>query len=85
MVFDGLEQIGLWTEHMALGVIVHCWDSGLRHHPSSEVPKQIAETKAIINVINKKDSQCFMWSILAALYPQHQQPQQNVKLCPPPK
>ncbi|GFW54140.1 c2H2-type domain-containing protein [Trichonephila clavipes] len=34
-----------------------------------EVPKQIAETKAIINVINKKDSQCFMWSIFAALYP----------------
>ncbi|GFT32299.1 uncharacterized protein NPIL_647451 [Nephila pilipes] len=34
-----------------------------------EVPKQIAETKAIINVINKKDSQCFMWSVLAALYP----------------
>ncbi|GFS43927.1 uncharacterized protein NPIL_678191 [Nephila pilipes] len=33
-----------------------------------EVPKQIAETKAIINVINKKDSQCFMWSVLAALY-----------------
>ncbi|GFT57599.1 uncharacterized protein TNCV_3137121 [Trichonephila clavipes] len=32
-----------------------------------EVPKQIAETKEIINVINKKDSQCFMWSILAAL------------------
>ncbi|GFY67965.1 uncharacterized protein TNIN_431301 [Trichonephila inaurata madagascariensis] len=31
-----------------------------------EVAKQIAETKAIIN---KKDSQCFMWSILAALYP----------------
>ncbi|GFY29337.1 uncharacterized protein TNCV_4724651 [Trichonephila clavipes] len=27
MVFDGLEQIGLGTEHMALGVIVHCWDS----------------------------------------------------------
>ncbi|GFU54069.1 c2H2-type domain-containing protein [Trichonephila clavipes] len=34
-----------------------------------EVPKQIAETKAIINVINKKHFQCFMWSILAALYP----------------
>ncbi|GFT14754.1 hypothetical protein TNCV_99501 [Trichonephila clavipes] len=30
MVFDGLEQVGLGTEHMALGVIVHCWDSGLR-------------------------------------------------------
>ncbi|GFS53106.1 c2H2-type domain-containing protein [Trichonephila clavipes] len=39
-----------------------------------EVPKQIAETKAIINVINKKDSQCFMWSILAALYPNTSNP-----------
>ncbi|GFV20558.1 hypothetical protein TNCV_776041 [Trichonephila clavipes] len=25
-----------------------------------EVPKQIAKTKAITNVINKKNSQCFM-------------------------
>ncbi|GFW42914.1 c2H2-type domain-containing protein [Trichonephila clavipes] len=33
-----------------------------------EVPKQIAKTKAIINVINKKYSQCFMWFVLAALY-----------------
>ncbi|GFY04916.1 uncharacterized protein TNCV_2175721 [Trichonephila clavipes] len=39
-----------------------------------EVPKQIAETKTIINVINKKDSQCFMWSILAALYPNTSNP-----------
>ncbi|GFT60225.1 c2H2-type domain-containing protein [Nephila pilipes] len=39
-----------------------------------EVPKQIAETKAIINVINKKDSQCFMWSVLAALYPSANHP-----------
>ncbi|GFX63391.1 uncharacterized protein TNCV_3619941 [Trichonephila clavipes] len=39
-----------------------------------EMPKQIAETKAIINVINKKDSQCFMWSILAALYPNTSNP-----------
>ncbi|GFU12012.1 uncharacterized protein TNCV_3265941 [Trichonephila clavipes] len=39
-----------------------------------EVPKQIAETKAIINVINKKDSRCFMWSILAALYPNTSNP-----------
>ncbi|GFU11522.1 uncharacterized protein F54H12.2 [Trichonephila clavipes] len=30
MVFDRLEQVGLGTEHMALGVIVHCLDSGLR-------------------------------------------------------
>ncbi|GFY67334.1 c2H2-type domain-containing protein [Trichonephila inaurata madagascariensis] len=46
-----------------------------------EVPKQIAKTKAIINVINKKDSQCFMWSILAALYPNTSNPK-KVKLYP---
>ncbi|GFU84004.1 hypothetical protein TNCV_4859931 [Trichonephila clavipes] len=32
-----------------------------------EVPKQIAKTKAIINVINK-NTLCFMWFVLAALY-----------------
>ncbi|GFY04917.1 uncharacterized protein F54H12.2 [Trichonephila clavipes] len=30
IIFDGLELVGLETEHMALGVIFHCWDSGLR-------------------------------------------------------
>ncbi|GFW91803.1 uncharacterized protein TNCV_3400631 [Trichonephila clavipes] len=116
MVFDGLEQVGLGTEHMALGVIVHCWDSGLRLKESEdfegrdsgwtldeilrlevrtnryspfrgsssfiEVPKQIAETKAIINVINKKDSQCFMWSILAALYPNTSNPNKTSSYVP---
>ncbi|GFW82401.1 uncharacterized protein TNCV_3818811 [Trichonephila clavipes] len=123
MVFDGLEQVGVGTEHMALGVIVHCWDSGLRRQwqrvvvcesedfegrdsgwtldeilrlevrtnryspfrgSSSfiEVPKQIAETKAIMNVINKKDSQCFMWSILAALYPNTNNPNKTSSYVP---
>ncbi|GFX78885.1 uncharacterized protein TNCV_3911741 [Trichonephila clavipes] len=116
MVFDGLEQVGLGTEHMALGVIVHCWDSGLRVKESEdfegrdsvwtldeilrlevrtnryspfrgsssfiEVPKQIAETKAIINVINKKDSQCFMWSNLAALYPNTSNPNKTSSYVP---
>ncbi|GFX73890.1 c2H2-type domain-containing protein [Trichonephila clavipes] len=50
-----------------------------------EVPKQIAETKAIINVINKKDSQCFMWSILAALYPNTSNPNKTSSYVPPPK
>ncbi|GFT90278.1 hypothetical protein TNCV_701881 [Trichonephila clavipes] len=45
-----------------------------------EVPKQIAETKAIINVINKKDSQCFMWSILAALNPNTSNPNKTSKV-----
>ncbi|GFX24780.1 c2H2-type domain-containing protein [Trichonephila clavipes] len=47
-----------------------------------EVPKQIAETKAIINVINKKDSQCFMWSILAALYPNTSNPNRTSSYAP---
>ncbi|GFS57238.1 uncharacterized protein TNCV_491441 [Trichonephila clavipes] len=47
-----------------------------------EVPKQIAETKAIINVINKKDSQCFMWSILAALYPNTSNPNKTSSYVP---
>ncbi|GFU05092.1 uncharacterized protein TNCV_574441 [Trichonephila clavipes] len=47
-----------------------------------EVPRQIAETKAIINVINKKDSQCFMWSILAALYPNTSNPNKTSSYVP---
>ncbi|GFY22996.1 c2H2-type domain-containing protein [Trichonephila clavipes] len=47
-----------------------------------EVPKQIAETKTIINVINKKDSQCFMWSILAALYPSTSNPNKTSSYVP---
>ncbi|GFX81880.1 hypothetical protein TNCV_2570801 [Trichonephila clavipes] len=33
-----------------------------------EVPKQIAETKAIINVINKKDSQCVSCGLFSQLF-----------------
>ncbi|GFX62824.1 c2H2-type domain-containing protein [Trichonephila clavipes] len=47
-----------------------------------EVLKQIAETKAIINVINKKDSQCFMWSILAALYTNTSNPNKTSSYVP---
>ncbi|GFX34205.1 DNA_pol_B_2 domain-containing protein [Trichonephila clavipes] len=47
-----------------------------------EVPKQIAKTKAIINVINKKDSWCFMWSILAALYPNTSNPKKTSSYTP---
>ncbi|GFU94182.1 hypothetical protein TNCV_4162601 [Trichonephila clavipes] len=50
-----------------------------------EVPKQIAETKANINVINKKDSQCFMWSILMTLYPNTRQYNKEHQGYVPPK
>ncbi|GFW99331.1 hypothetical protein TNCV_3981551 [Trichonephila clavipes] len=48
-----------------------------------EVSKQIAKTKAIINVINKKDSPCFMWSILAALHPNAINPKKTQSYTPP--
>ncbi|GFY62976.1 hypothetical protein TNIN_83651 [Trichonephila inaurata madagascariensis] len=48
-----------------------------------EAPKQIAKTKAIINVINQKDSQCFMWSILASLYPNTSHPNKTRQVMPP--
>ena len=34
-----------------------------------ELPKTLASKKAIINVKNEKDDKCYMWSILAGLFP----------------
>ncbi|GFS87973.1 c2H2-type domain-containing protein [Trichonephila clavipes] len=59
-----------WTLDKILRLEVHANRYSPFRGSSSfiEVPKQIAETKAIINVINKR-TKCFMWSILLALYP----------------
>ncbi|GFT46538.1 uncharacterized protein TNCV_3184011 [Trichonephila clavipes] len=46
------------------------------------VPKQISETKAIINVINKNDSECFMWSVLTALYTNTRNPKKTSSYTP---
>ncbi|GFU63730.1 hypothetical protein TNCV_1878651 [Trichonephila clavipes] len=58
-----------WTQDEILRLEIHTNRYSPFRGSSSftEVPKQIAKTKAIINVTIKKDSQCFMWSILAAL------------------
>ena len=34
-------------------------------------PLELSRTNAIINVNNKGDQMCFVWSVLAALFPQH--------------
>ena len=39
-----------------------------------ELPKDVYDTKSIVNVKNK-DQQCFMWSVLAALHPADHNPQ----------
>ena len=33
-------------------------------------PSRLAATKAVVNVENKTDEKCFLWSVLAQLYPQ---------------
>ena len=40
-----------------------------------ELPKILASKKAIINVKNENDNKCYLWSILAHLYPVEKNPQ----------
>ena len=39
-----------------------------RNHVVEELPKNIYDTKSIVNVKND-DHECFKWSVLAALHP----------------
>ena len=39
------------------------------------LPKELAYKKAIINVQNKEDNKCFLWSVLRALNPDEKNPQ----------
>ncbi|GFY43966.1 hypothetical protein TNIN_420471 [Trichonephila inaurata madagascariensis] len=65
--FEGKDSGWTLDEILRLEVHTNCYSPFRDSSSFIEVPKQIAKTKAILNVINKKDSQCFMWSILAAL------------------
>lgn len=42
-----------------------------------ELPKDIYDTKSIVNVKNE-DQKCFMWSVLSALYPAEHNPQRVI-------
>ncbi|GFV96792.1 hypothetical protein TNCV_4350051 [Trichonephila clavipes] len=53
------------------------------HHPSLKCRSRSLKLRQS-SMSSIKRTLAFMWSILAAL-PQHQQPQENVKLYPPPK
>ena len=39
------------------------------------LPKFLADKKAIINVINKDDNECFKWAVNSAVYPQKGHPE----------
>ncbi|GFU80620.1 c2H2-type domain-containing protein [Trichonephila clavipes] len=80
--FEGRDSGWTLDEILRLEVRTNRYSPFRRSSSFIEVPKQIAETKAIINVINKKDSQCFMWSILAALYPNTSNPNKTSSYVP---
>ncbi|GFY45940.1 c2H2-type domain-containing protein [Trichonephila inaurata madagascariensis] len=83
--FEGKDSGWILEEILKLEVHTNRYSPFRGSSSFIEVPKQIAKTKAIINVINKKDSQCFMWSILAALYPNTSNPKKTRQVIPPPK
>ena len=47
----------------------------LRANSFIELPKTLASKKAIINVKNEEDDKCYLWSILAGLFPVDKNPQ----------
>jgi hypothetical protein len=51
----------------------------LRASSYIKLPEVLANKKAIINVKNENDNKCFLWSILAALYPVCENPQRVSK------
>ena len=51
----------------------------LRAGSFMELPKILASKKAIINVKNEKDDKCYLWSILAGLFPVDKDPQRVTK------
>ncbi|GFY76837.1 uncharacterized protein TNIN_16691 [Trichonephila inaurata madagascariensis] len=81
--FEGTDSSWTLDEILRLEVHTNRYSKVSGSSSFIEVPKQITKTKAIINVINKKDSQCFMWSILAALYPNISTPKKTSSYPPP--
>ncbi|GFW72947.1 uncharacterized protein TNCV_830701 [Trichonephila clavipes] len=80
--FEGRDSGWTLDEILRLEVRTNRYSSFRGSSSFIEVPKQISKTKAIINVINKKDSQRFMWSILAALYPNTSNPKKTSSYTP---
>ncbi|GFW20508.1 uncharacterized protein TNCV_4547751 [Trichonephila clavipes] len=80
--FEGKDSGWALDEILRLQVHTNRYSPFRRSSSFIEVPRQIAKTKAIINVINRKDSQCFKWSILGALYPNTSNPKKTSSYTP---
>ena len=59
-----------WTLDAVLVITVHIAAYQPLHGATYlPTPKKLAACKAIVNVCNYNDNKCFVWSVLAALYP----------------
>lgn len=68
-----------WALDKVLAVSIHIVQYNLMKGSSYlPLPATLAQKKAIVNVMNT-DQKCFMWSVLAALYPVSKNPQRVTK------
>lgn len=65
-------------EIMNMRVNVNKYDP-LRASLYIQLPRRLANKNAIINIKNEKDNKCFLWSLLAGLYPVSKDPQRISK------
>ena len=60
------------VESFSINIDPYTPTSGSSYIP---LPKFLADKKAIINVINKDDNECFKWAVTSAVYPQKGHPE----------
>lgn len=71
--FEGLKSGWVIEEVLHLQVKIGVYQP-LRGSSYIETPHELSKKKAILNIQNQ-DEKCFLWSILAALYPVDQNPE----------
>lgn len=68
-----------WTLDKVLGVNIHIIQyDPIKGSSYLPLPSKLANNKAIINIQNS-DQKCFMWSVIASLYPVAKDPQRVIK------
>lgn len=68
-----------WTLDKVLGVNIHIIQyDPIKGSSYLPLPSKLANKKAIINIQNS-DQKCFMWSVIASLYPVAKDPQRVIK------
>ncbi len=78
-IYENLEGTQWVLESIdSFRININRYDS-LKASSFMELPKTLASKKAIINVKNENDDKCYLWSILAGLFPVDKDPQRVTK------